>query len=272
MVTVALFDTLTIRTTSDEASSPGVVLTCDDPAIPSDRANLVVRAAEALLPRRTSHEGTAISLAKRIPAGGGLGGGSSDAARTLLGLNQFWNLHQSPAQLAEIAATLGSDVPFFLHGPSNICSGRGEFVQPTPAPRLARWATLFLPGIPIPTADVYRKFDELRLGDEGFEGRQPDWQEWAGLSAGPLLSRLANDLEVPAFALVPRLRELRDALEDALGRVIRMSGSGSTLFTLFDTQEQAERAAQSVQAQYGVTSLPAELAPRIVDDLSDGAG
>jgi 4-diphosphocytidyl-2-C-methyl-D-erythritol kinase len=247
------------------------VLTCDDPTVPSDRANLVVRAAEALAPKRSSHEGTAISLAKRIPAGGGLGGGSSDAARTLLGLDRLWSLHQSLEQLGEIAATLGSDVPFFLHGPSSICSGRGEFVQPTPAPRLARWATLFLPGIAVPTGDVYRKFDDLRLGESGLEGRQPDWQEWAALSAGPLLSRLANDLEAPAFALVPRLCELRDRLEDALGRVIRMSGSGSTLFTLFDTHDQAERAAQLVQARHEIQSLAAEIAPRIVDDLSDGS-
>ena len=213
-VTVALFDTLTIR--RQLPGDGGIVLTCDDPSIPSDRTNLVVQAAEALAAGCKSLEGIAIALRKRIPAGGGLGGGSSDAARMLLGLNRFWNLNYTIDRLAELATRLGSDVPFFLFGPSSICTGRGEIVHPKPPPRLARWATLFLPKLSIPTSEVYRTFDELRLGNDGVGGRQPNWQEWEALSAGSLLPRLANDLEVPAFALRPALRELRNALKARL--------------------------------------------------------
>ncbi len=166
-----------------------------------------------------------------------------------------------------LAATLGSDVPFFLHGPSSICSGRGEVVTPAPIPR-ARWALLILPGVAVPTREVYRKFDELRLGDVGFGEAQPPWQEWADLSAGPLLSRLRNDLEPAAFALVPQLGRLRDALELSLARVIRMSGSGGTLFTLFDERQEAGVAAQFVRTRHMLEALAVELTPNVADDLS----
>jgi 4-diphosphocytidyl-2-C-methyl-D-erythritol kinase len=297
MCTAGLFDTLTlhpVEVRSSSASSRAIALRCDDAAVPCDETNLVYRAALALRdaatralpvaapsarsanglsavgaapPRIAPHSAVEIALEKRIPTGGGLGGGSSDAARTLLGLNRLWRLDLSLDRLHGVAATLGSDVPFFLHGPSSICSGRGEIVEPAPAPR-ARWALLILPGVTVPTRDVYRKFDELRLGDVGFGEAQPAWQGWADLSAGPLLSRLRNDLEPAAFALVPQLGRLRDALELSLARVIRMSGSGGTLFTLFDDRQEAGVAAQFVRTRHMLEALAVELAPGVVDDLS----
>lgn len=263
MTTVGLFDTLTIERA---AGGGGLSFTCDDPGIGPDEQNLVVRAARALV-HAASHsiDGTAIALAKRIPAGGGLGGGSSDAARTLLGLNQFWKLGRSVDELSRIAETLGSDVPFFLRGPSSICTGRGQFVQPI-APPAARWAAVFLPGFGIETAKVYRRFDELRCGDE-WNDAPPPWQTWATRSAAALLADLRNDLEPAAFDVVPALRELHVALETALGRVIRMSGSGSTLFSLFDTREEAVSAADTATQRLGIASHAVEIAPRIVDDL-----
>ena len=293
MCTAGLFDTLTFRpveVSSSSASSRAIALRCDDATVPCDETNLVYRAALALKgaatsaaphasatpeqsgvraapPRIGSHSAVEIALEKHIPTGGGLGGGSSDAARTLLGLNRLWQLGEPPERLHALAATLGSDVPFFLHGPSSICSGRGEVVTPAPLPR-ARWALLILPGVAVPTRDVYAKFDELRLGDVGFGEAQPPWQEWADLSAGPLLSRLRNDLEPAAFALVPQLGRLRDALELSLARVIRMTGSGGTLFTLFDERQEAGVAAQFVRTRHMLEALAVELAPTIVDDLS----
>src|SRR5687768_6210076 len=126
MCTVGLFDTLTIRPTDDGSIS----LRSNDPALPLDARNLVYRAAQSLrdaAPGAQPH-GAAIVLEKHIPTGGGLGGGSSDAARTLLGLNRSWGIGLSTHGLHEIASRLGSDVPFFLHGPSSACTGRGEVV------------------------------------------------------------------------------------------------------------------------------------------------
>ncbi len=267
--TVGLFDTLLIE--QDPNSAEPFILTCDDPALPCDATNLVVRAADAL--RRSADEnGKALSkiraqLQKRIPAGGGLGGGSSDAARTLLGLNRMWLLNHSVEYVSGIAATLGSDVPFFLHGPSSVCTSRGEVVRPIRRPR-PKWVVLIFPRFAVSTPAAYRVFDEMGLGDPDSIRTPPDWQQWAELSAGPLLSRLVNDLEAPAFAMCPELASLRLTLEKMLGRTVRMSGSGSTLFTLFDDFDEAESSAARIQEYCGVRALTTELAPTICDDLT----
>jgi len=107
----------------------------------------------------------------------------------------------------------------------------------------------------------------MGLGDESPIRTPPPWQQWAELSAGPLLSRLVNDLEAPAFALCPQLRELHETLEKALGRTIRMSGSGSSLFTLFDEQGEAKAAVARIE-DCGVRAQVTELAPTIQDDLA----
>ena len=267
--TIALFDTLTI----EPAGGAGEIsLTCNDPAIPCDERNLVVRAAKALLHENSSRShigstaGAKMRLEKRIPAGGGLGGGSSDAARALLGINQMWNLNHSVDHLSGIAALLGSDVPFFLQSPSSVCTSRGEIVRPIQQPR-AKWVLLVLPGYAVSTPAVYRKFDEMRLGDSSSITAQPDWQQWADLSAGPLLARLVNDLEPPAFALCPQLQKLHAEIEKQLARIVRMSGSGSSLFSLFDDFSEAKSAAAHIEQCCGVQTLVTELCPRIQDDL-----
>lgn len=269
--TVGLFDRLTIRRTE----APGVRFSCDDPGVPADRANLVVRAAESFLERH-SGSGVEIRLLKRIAVGAGLGGGSSDAARTLLGLSRLFETRLPAADLDApdldapdldaIASRLGSDVPFFLRGGSSICTSRGEVVRPAPTPAV-RWALLVFPGYGLSTAAVYGKFDGLGLGEPDFAA-QPPWQEWAALSARPLLTRLRNDLEPAAFALAPELGRLRDALEQSISRVIRMTGSGSTLFTLFDDSDDAESARGLVRARHSLDAVVVELLPRIDDDLS----
>jgi 4-diphosphocytidyl-2-C-methyl-D-erythritol kinase len=278
---VGLFDTLTFhQSTVSVEPANAVSLTCDDPALLCDQTNLIIRAANAIqdeIVRSTPGQSVAppridrfaVRLKKRIPSGGGLGGGSSDAARTLLGLNRLWKLDWPVSRLARLSAALGSDVPFFLFGPSSVCTGRGEIVHPIARPR-PRWVVLILPGYAISTPAVYRKFDEMRLGDRDAIERQPDWKQWADLSAGPLLSRLVNDLEPPAMALCPELAKLRSDIEASIARPVRMSGSGSSLFTLFDENDEALSAAARIEEQYQVRTLATELAPpRIEDDLSD---
>lgn len=260
MCKISLFDTLTFERTN---ASGRIVLTADDPSLACDEGNLIVRAARMLdaalrdagEASRLEESGLAIHLQKRIPIGGGLGGGSSNAATTLLALDQLWESRRGRDFLAEVAAKLGSDVPFFLHGSSSVCTGRGEVVRPI-APPAAGWACLCLPGLAMPTPQVYRQFDAMRspteneplvsrTGSYGGETNcldEPDWSDWAMLPADQLMSKLVNDLEPAAFALCPELREMQAKLERSIGRPVRMSGSGSTLFSLFDSEDEATQA------------------------------
>lgn len=268
-VTVGLFDELTF----EPYPLPGVYLTCSDPSLAVDGRNLVIRAAHELLlslpeddPARL--QGIAISLTKRIPTGGGLGGGSADAAYTLLGLTRMLDLLCTSGQLQTIAARLGSDVAFFLKGPSALCTGRGELVDALPAPSSARAALLVLPGVHMPTPAVYREFDKLNLGRD-LEPRHAAitrWMDGAGMRADALLGLLENDLETPAFAISAELSALRAALQRRLGRPVRMSGSGSTLFTLYDRLEDATRMAEILEHE-GLAreggALAVEVCPRV---------
>jgi len=267
MCTVGLFDTLEL----EPRIEPGFALECDRPELPCDASNLVARAAELLSAeaqaRRTSHGGARGRLQKRIPIGAGLGGGSSDGARALLGLNALWQLHLDRPTLAGLAARLGSDVPFFLYEPSAACAGRGEVVRPL-RPPAARWAVLILPALLLSTRDVYARFDDLALGSSEALAAEPPWEQWSGQEAGVLLPRLVNDLERPAFSLAPELGRLRDSAQAALSRVVRMSGSGSALFSLYDQESQAQAAAQKLRQALRVRCEAAGLAPVVRDDLN----
>jgi 4-diphosphocytidyl-2-C-methyl-D-erythritol kinase len=276
MCIVGLFDKLTFEPVQIDslAGSKSVTLTCDVPDLAVDQTNLVVRAATGFLEAaRTNHEvpataGFHATLAKQIPMGAGLGGGSSDGARTLLGLNHYFRTGWSATALSEFAARFGSDMPFFIHGPSSICRGRGEHVLPIPAPR-ARWAVLLLPNVMMPTAAVYRRFDQMNLGNDREVENDLDWTAWSKLAAAELLPRLVNDLEAPAFAIAPNLDEIRRHTEQIIGRPVRMSGSGSSLFTLFDNQQEADDAAEQINQQSATRVLCVPLAPGIPDDLHD---
>jgi 4-diphosphocytidyl-2-C-methyl-D-erythritol kinase len=274
-------------------STPAPIgLVCDMPGLPCDQRNLVLRIALAFREQLQSdggdtriigrpgdrshpasracgagHEGRMqISLHKRIPVGAGLGGGSSDAARTLMGLNHLWQAGWSADQLSAFAARFGSDLSFFVHGPSSICRGRGEMVVPIDRPT-PRYATLVLPRLAMPTADVYRRFDQLNLGREEDVAIEPDWQVWCKLPSLALLPLLVNDLEKPAFDLAPQLGDLRRKAEEIAERPVRMSGSGSSLFTLFDSQETAQAASHQIERETGEKCVAVELAPVVKDDL-----
>jgi len=299
MCTVGLFDTLEIR--FERAGDAGIALAIDPasatPAddhgarpsgqggateshVPVDGRNLVVRAADAWV-RATAVAGeegsgrpalpgrVSVVLGKRIPVGAGLGGGSSDAARTLLALDAIAAVGgaapTSRQRLCDLAATLGSDVPFFVFGPSAACRGRGEVVTPITPPR-PRWAVLVLPPVHMPTPAVYRQFDAMGLGRNADVDAAPEWAAWARLPATELLPLLVNDLEPPAFALRPDLGELRLQCERVVERPVRMSGSGSSLFTLFDDEQDARAAAARLTHAVEVRTEAVELCPH--DELT----
>ena len=139
-------------------------------------------------------------------------------------------------------------------------------VSPVARPS-ARWAVLVLPRLSMPTPDVYRRFDQLNLGREEDVNNEPDWESWTKLSSWELLPRLVNDLEPPAFDIAPTLGQLRSRIERLVGRPVRMSGSGSSLFTLFDQQSHAADAAEKIERDTNERALPVEVAPELNDDL-----
>ena len=276
MATVGLFDTLRVRVVAEPA--PAVRLRCEPPTLPADERNLVYRALSAWSARARESGGSFppvdATLIKRTPAGAGLGGGSSDAACAILAAARLTaktdtdggragprtsvqNLSAedlSAEDLSAFAARFGSDIPFFLHGPSAVCTGRGEVVRPVAQPT-ARWGVLVLPPVVMPTPEVYRRFDAMRLGEERALTEEPDWAAWARLPAAELMARVVNDLERAAFAIRPDLDDLRRKAEDAVGRPVRMSGSGSSLFTLFDDRAEAVDAGDRLRGESRAAGL-----------------
>ncbi len=282
MCRVSLFDQLQLETTAGRFTDVGLSLSSDRADLICDQSNLIVKAAGLLAAEIAGREregwpasGGVAALRKRIPIGAGLGGGSSDGARILLGLNRLWNAGLSVEELSAIGARLGSDVPFFLHGPSSVCRGRGEVVQPIARPAV-RWAVLILPHQAIATPGVYKRLDTLNKWDARTETKEdanwsaePDWAHWTTLPANQLLPLLLNDLERPAFDVAPEIGQLRDRAEQLMGRIVRMSGSGSSLFTLFDEEAAARMAAGEMKRRLQVDSEAVELAPKIEDDLEE---
>ena len=211
-----------------------------------DEDNLAVRAAEAMA-RFRPDAGVEIELTKRIPPGAGLGGGSSDAAAVLHGLESAWGLGLTPERLSKIAAGLGSDVPLFLGGPASRMTGRGEILDPVAVHDFH--AVLFLPEFDCATASVYKAYDV----DPRPIRRLLDPSEAASAPPSSWRDRLVNDLAEPACRVEPRLAELRHRLSEAVDLPVHVTGSGSGLFILCDDLTEAEAAFERI---------PVELRPR----------
>jgi 4-diphosphocytidyl-2-C-methyl-D-erythritol kinase len=245
MQMVGLYDLLTLR---EEWSD--IRLTIENVSLPTDRSNLVFRAAEAL--QRVAFEGEAkpkgvsIRLTKHIPIAAGLGGGSSDAAATLVGLNRLWGLRWSRERLAQLGATLGSDVPFFLYGPTAWASGRGERIERTP-PSDAGWMVLVNPGIAVSTAWVYQAFSrKLGLTKTDREITMNKFIVYRP-SIRKIFYRPHNDLEEVTLEAFPQLTQIKKELSNLGGKGVLMSGSGPTLFACFDEYASAKQAAAAFE-------------------------
>jgi 4-diphosphocytidyl-2-C-methyl-D-erythritol kinase len=232
----------------------GMQLTCDDPALPVGPENLVWRAADTLARYVGRSPDVHIRLTKRIPAGAGLGGGSSDAAATLIGLNRLWGLDLGKTELVGLAAALGSDVPLFLDRCPVIIRGRGEQIELVGLD-WSGWLVLVLPPFGMSTAQVYR-----RWRPDGVPPPSADEVVRAYRAGAALDGLLFNMLEGPAFSIEPRLAELHAGMVELGAPYARMSGSGSALFALFQERRQAEsfasRAVNRLEAT--VVVLPCE--------------
>lgn len=222
---VGLFDTLRFVPRSDGQ----IVLANPIPGV-APESDLTVRAAEALRRAANVRDGVTIHLEKHLPMGGGLGGGSSDAATVLLALNSLWRLGGSHAELLSLALPLGADVPVFVFGQNAFAEGVGEALSPVALP--AAWYLIVHPGVSVPTAGIFASADLRR------DTPMIDPEAWASaLNQGVG----ANDLEEVAVAAYPQLAAalawLRDQPE-AAGRV-RMTGSGACVFAVFDDESAA---------------------------------
>jgi 4-diphosphocytidyl-2-C-methyl-D-erythritol kinase len=244
---VSLFDTVTVRPgdgLSLTVTGEGTTGTGPD-AVPTDRRNLVWRAAELLAERAGVPADAAVTIDKAIPAAAGLAGGSADAAAALVALDALWGTHATRGELTALAARLGSDVPFSLLGGVALGSGRGEQLSPVLARRRWDWVLGFA-GEGLSTPAVYAELDRLRA-----EGRVSGGEELASpdpviaaLRSGPvpaLAAALGNDLQPPALSLRPGLRRALRAATSAGAAAALVSGSGPTVAALAEDEDSAVR-------------------------------
>src|SRR2546421_921450 len=243
MQTVDLHDTLCLTATDDNR----VQVVCTRPEL-SNEDNLAARAAQLLRERFALQQGILIELYKRIPIAAGLGGGSSDAAAVLLAMRQWWQLSLSPSELQEIAASLGSDVPFFLTGGLALCEGRGERVTPLARywPSSMRWLLLLKPAISVSTAAVFRSLPASDYTD-GMHSRAVS--SALNAASNPHADNLHNGLERSVLERYPQVAQAREDLLKAGAPLVRLSGSGPTLFAPFAELARALRVQQELQAQ-----------------------
>ena len=246
---VSLYDDILIHKGSKAGPKNRLTVTCDSRAVPQGRKNLAYKAAALLLKENAIDEPVRIHIHKRIPVGAGLGGGSSDAAATLIGLNRLFRFGYTIKQLEKIAAALGADVPFFIQGVPARARGIGERLSPLRGtPRL--WCVIVYPKFSISTAWVYRNLcvkltkaivnTSINFSLESFSNLQ---------------RLLVNDLERVVMGRYPRVGLLKQELsrQGAVGAL--MSGSGSSVFGIFQSKRRAGRAFRRLQKEREVQAF-----------------
>lgn len=236
MASIDLYDQL------DFHNSRTTTLLCDTPGVPTDESNLVIKAVREFEKSYGRKAKQRITLTKNIPHGAGLGGGSADAAITLKAINDILGTNYDMDELGAMAANLGSDVNFFLNPVISRCTGRGEIVKPVP--ELANWSSpmvLIKPQFGVSTPTAYKaltcskRFKSVNYGAQKADG-----------------ITFINELERPVFAKFPILGLMKMWLLQQEGvRVALMSGSGSSLFALTETPEQAQAIAALARAEFG---------------------
>jgi 4-diphosphocytidyl-2-C-methyl-D-erythritol kinase len=253
MVPVSLYDEIDIRkmrpASKNRLVDELIKLCCDYPDVPQGEANIVYRAAKLIMQKTGKAQPVSIRIKKNIPVGAGLGGGSTDAAVTLVGLNRVLKLGLSLAALEKMAVSLGADVPFFIRARPARAQGIGERLRPLRGmPRF--WSVIVYPGFPVSTAWVYRNLDQKLtkpIVNTSIASSIKDFDE--------LVRRLENDLEGVTLKRHPKLGVLKQKLlhEGALGGL--MSGSGSSVFGVFASKRAAARAFRRLRKEEGARAF-----------------
>jgi 4-diphosphocytidyl-2-C-methyl-D-erythritol kinase len=249
IVPVSLYDVIEIRRVPAKRQQPAnarITIDCDDPAVPAGEENLAYRAAQLLLKQVERPTGIHIHIQKRIPLGAGLGGGSTDAAATLLGLNRLFKLNVSEARLERLALRLGADVPFFIRARPARAYGIGERLRPV-RELVHFWLVILYPGFPVVTASVYNKLPKKLTKPTPGNSIATSLKRFDRLT-----DLLVNDLESVTLESYPKIRLLKEKLlrEGAAGGL--MSGSGSSVFGVFGSKGLAQRAFDRLRNEEGV--------------------
>lgn len=230
-----------------------IVFSCDDPSIPSDSSNLVVRGAHALQDRYEIKVGATIHLEKRIPVKGGLGGGSSNAAVALLGLAHLWELETSVADLLHIATGLGADVPFFLRGGRVLATGIGTRLSLL-VDGEKQHLVIIAPKAAVATVDAYKALQSPALTTSNSESILAVSRTESNLTdSDPKLlhDHLENDFEKVIFDIEPEIERAKAVLLQAGARSALLAGSGSSVFGIFENREEQQRAVHEIQVESG---------------------
>lgn len=237
--TVSLHDTLHFEPASD------LELTCDNNRVPSDERNLIVQAAKALQREFGVKNAARIQLEKRIPTPGGLGGGSSNAAVALIGLTKLWKLAVSEETIHSIAGGLGSDVPFFLHGGTAIGTGRGEKIAEM-TDLHEKHMLIVTPAVAVSTAAAFAALARPNLTKTDTETILTVCRNEAK-SLDLRRSVLTNDFEQSVFAEFPEVGLVKETLLGLGAANVAMSGSGASVFAIFDKQEARQAAEDALE-------------------------
>ncbi len=245
MQAVGLFDRVTVR-----LAAGGIAVRCDESGVPAGEGNIAYRAARELLNVAGGGRGVEIEVDKAIPVAAGLGGGSSDAAAVLVACNRLLGAGLDRERLAAIGTRIGMDVPFFLYGPTALARGRGEVLTQLPPPPKF-WVLLANPGFETSTAWAY---NNLNFGLT----RKVDCTKIARLKIGRIAESLHNDLEAVTAGAHPVIGEMEQALRSAGALGACMSGSGPTVFGIFETENTCRAAAETLHGK-GWRLYPAEV-------------
>jgi 4-diphosphocytidyl-2-C-methyl-D-erythritol kinase len=235
---VSLHDDITFR------EGEGITLTCQNKSIPTDEKNLIVTAARLLGERSGTNKGASLHLTKRIPSPGGLGGGSSNAAVALIGLSRLWKLEPSAEELQAMASELGSDVPFFLRGGTAIGTGRGELIEPIPD-IVARCLLIVTPSVRVSTPDAFKRLGAQNLTSANLN-RILIVCRLEAEKLDPRQSDLVNDMEAAVFAAHPEIERVKRTLLDLGAANAMMSGSGASVFAVFEKEETRQTALKAL--------------------------
>ncbi|HLN97669.1 MAG TPA: 4-(cytidine 5'-diphospho)-2-C-methyl-D-erythritol kinase [Pyrinomonadaceae bacterium] len=255
--TISLHDDLDFEVTN----SGDISLSCTDPEIPADEQNLIIRAALALKARHGNSQGARIQLHKRIPAQAGLGGGSSNAAVSLLALNHLWDLKITPAELIEIAAGLGADVPFFLLGGRAVATGTGATVSSILDNTVddVYYLIVITPRARVSTAKAYAALSVSALTTPANDPILSSSREEAKIGRSPLwalANSMTNDFEPVIFDIEPEISRTRETLLQAGALKALLAGSGASVFGIFPDRAAQQRAIKEVKLEAGWRVFP----------------
>jgi len=245
--TVSLADELVFEEDNE------LVLTCNEKELPTNEDNLIIKAANLLLERFQINKGARIELKKKIPLPGGLGGGSSNAAVALLGLSKLWKLPVDLKELVEIGSSIGSDVPFFFYGGTALGFGRGTEISILEDIN-RKFMVIATPNVAISTRDAYLKLGVPSLTKSASKSiLQNCYEDVQRLNSKRLVS--INDFENSIFAIKPEIKNVKEKLLDLGAANAMMSGSGASVFGVFDNEENRQMALRGLEGEQNLRSF-----------------